>query len=496
MMRPSLPVLALLGALLAGCTVGPNYREPALPTPPAYQETGAATTSAAPDLAAWWLQFHDPTLDSLIVRALAGNLDIQAAGSRIVQARQQEIIAGAAAMPRVNASANVSNTNLAKNAGLSQIASQFGGGTTGGGGATGLGLPGTDFTTYSAGFDASWELDLFGQTRRAVEAARGRTAARLWSLRDTEVSVAAEAASDYLALRSFQRQLDVARDDAGRQHHLLTLIQSRRTAGFASELDVSQQQAQLSASQAAASSLEAQVRGEIHALGVLLGQPPEALSAELTPPAATPPTPPAVPVGLPSELLRRRPDIRVAERNLAAATADVGVAVGDLYPKISLTGSADLASESLRTLVSSGSLQTAAAAAVTQAIFNGGLTRANIRSAEAARREAYIAYEKSVLTALKEVEDALSRTGAERSRNAQLRAAEEAASQARTLAEDRYRAGLSDLINVLTTEGAQFSAESQLAQSDGQLDQDLVAVYKALGGGWSDAPPPAAPPPP
>jgi NodT family efflux transporter outer membrane factor (OMF) lipoprotein len=489
-------VVALPAAALAACTVGPNYHTPETPTPPAYSEQAAGVTGATPDLTAWWGQFNDPTLTSLVTRAMAGNLDIATAVSKIREARQQEVIAGAAGLPQLGATANVNNTHLSRNAGFSQLAGAFGGGQSSGGsqggstsGTQGIGLPGTDFSTYSAGFDASWEFDLFGGTRRSVEAARGRAEAQAWSLRDTEVSVAGETAVDYLSLRSLQRQIAVAQGEAQRQQQLLELVASRRAAGFATELDVSQQRTSLSGAQAQIPGLEAQARGEIHALGVLLGQPPEALSAELTPPAALPPPPPAVPVGLPSELLRRRPDIRAAERNLAAATADVGVATADLYPKITLTGSADLISTSLSTLVSANSLQTAATAALVQTIFNGGKTRANIHATEERRKQAYYAYEKTVLGALKDVEDALARYGAEQQRNARLHAQVAAANTAYQLAGDRYGVGLSDFINVLTAEGAVLAAETQLAQSDGQLDQDLVSLYKALGGGWSEQAP-------
>ncbi|HEY1751533.1 MAG TPA: efflux transporter outer membrane subunit [Caulobacteraceae bacterium] len=490
--------LALASLTLAACTVGPNYHTPATPTPPAYQEAGAspAVSAATPDLGAWWSQFHDPTLDSLVARALAGNLDVATAASKIRQAREQIVIARAPLFPQVRGDASVNNTMLSKNAGFSQLAGAFGGGGGGasgggggsggsGGGGKGIGLPGTDFTTYTVGFDASWELDLFGQTRRGVEAARGRAEAQVWSLRDTEVSVAAEVAVDYLTLRAAQAQIAVAQKEVARQQQLLALVGARRQAGFATRLETSQQRTQLAAALAQIPPLQAQARAQIHALGVLTGQPPEALSAELTPAAATPGPPPAVPVGLPSELLRRRPDIRQAERNLAAATADVGVAVGALYPQINLTGSVDLISESLRTLVSANSLQTSATAALVQTIFDAGRNRANIRATREARRQAWYAYQKTVLTALQDVEDALSRYGAEQRRNAQLHASADAAGHAFATAQARYQSGLSDFINVLNTEAAVFTAQQQLAQSDGQLDQDLVSLYKALGGGWT-----------
>jgi NodT family efflux transporter outer membrane factor (OMF) lipoprotein len=495
-MRTQLSAALIAAAALAACTVGPNYKAPELPTPPAYQEAAVVpgATTATPDLRQWWSQFRDPTLDSLVARALAGNLDVASEVSKIREARQQVVIAGAAALPHVDVSPSVNNTKLSKNAGFSQLAGAFqGGGNPGsgaGGGSVGIGLPGTDFTTYSVGFDASWELDLFGQTRRSVEAARGRVEAQEWSLKDTEVSVASEVAVDYLTLRSLQRQIAVAQAEEARQGELLNLVTARRDAGFATRLEVSQQENQLATAQSQRPTLEAEARGEIHALGVLIGQPPEALSAELTPVAGTlagpPAPPPTVPVGLPSELLRRRPDIRVAERNLAAATADVGVAVGDLYPQINLTGSADLISASLKNLVSGNSIQTSVTAMLVQHIFDGGKIKANISAKKEARIQAYLAYQKTVLTALKDVEDALSRYGAEQRRNGQLRTSAQAARVAFEMADDRYKSGLSDFINVLQTQAALYQAETQLAESDGFLDQDLVSLQKALGGGWSE----------
>jgi multidrug efflux system outer membrane protein len=505
MARASVPRRALIAlTLLGACTVGPNYTAPKAPVPPAYLETAAkpaaplsVTTTATPDLTAWWSQFHDPTLDSLVTRALADNFDVATAVSRIRGARQQEIIAGAALYPQIQASGNVNNTSLSKNAGFEELASSFGGGGASKGAGSslntaGLGLPGTDFTTYNVGFDASWELDLFGQTRRSIQAARGRTEAQVWSLRDTEVSVASEVAVDYLTLRALQQQIAVAGKEADRQKQLYALVQSRRASGFATQLEVSQQRNQYAIALSSTPTLEAQARGEIHALGVLIGKPPEALSAELTPVAATPAAPPEVPVGLPSELLRRRPDVREAERTLAAQTAQVGVAVGDLYPQINLTGSVDLISESLSNLVSGNSLQTSATAALVQTVFDGGRIRANIKASKELRIQAWLAYQKAVLGALRDVEDALARYSAEQRRNVQLRVSAEAAQRALEVSEARYQSGLTDFINVLTSEGAVFSAQTQLAQSDGALDQDLVSLYKALGGGWttqSDPPP-------
>ncbi|HWE46711.1 MAG TPA: efflux transporter outer membrane subunit [Caulobacteraceae bacterium] len=506
-------VIVGVASLSACAAVGPNYHEPRTATPGAYLESGSgslsATAGGGADVAQWWTQFRDPELERLALMALRENPDIESGVSRIREARQQEIIAGAQGKPQVNLDGSVNNTMLSKNAGFSQLAKAFGGGgssgggsgggsggsgsggsgsggsgTGGGGPTTGIGLPGTDFTTYTLGFDASWEIDVFGGVRRSVESARDQTGVQLWSLRDTEVSLSAEVATDYLSLRSLQQQILVANRETARQQDLLKLVKARRTAGLAADLDVEQQQTQVANSLSQTPTLEANARAEIHALGVLTGQSPEALADELTPTRATPTVPPQVPVGLPSDLLRRRPDVRQAERQLASATANIGVATAALYPRFSLTGSADLISESLKNLISPNSLQTSITGAVTWPIFDAGKGRANVRTAREKEVQAYAAYRKSVLGALKDVEDALSRYGAEQRRNAALGLAALSADRAYREAEGRYRSGLADFTTVLNSEGALFSAESQKAQSDGALATDLVSLYKALGGGW------------
>ncbi|HEY3812556.1 MAG TPA: efflux transporter outer membrane subunit [Caulobacteraceae bacterium] len=490
-------------ALLSACAaVGPNYHEPNMPTPPAYLESANGTSVAQADVARWWTQFHNPELERLTLLALRDNPDIESGFSRIRQAREQEIIAGAQAKPQVNLDADANNTMLSKNAGLSNLAKAFGGGGSGGSGGggsgggptSGIGLPGTDFTTYTLGFDASWEIDVFGGVRRSVEAAKDQTGAQRWSLRDTQVSLSAEVATDYLNLRALQQQIIVAERETGRQADLLKMVKARRAAGLAADLDVEQQATQLASSQAQTPTLQAQARADIHALGVLTGQAPEALAQELTPPDATPAAPPQIPVGLPSDLLRRRPDVRQAERQLAAATADVGVATAALYPKFTLTGSADLISESLKNLISPNSLQTSITGAMTWPVFDAGKGKANVRAAREKRIQAYAAYRKTVLGALKDVEDALSRYGAEQRRNAALAQAAATADHAYREAQGRYRSGLADFTTVLNSEGALFTAESQKAQSDGALATDLVSLYKALGGGWESQLNDVAPP--
>lgn len=481
-------------ALLASCAVGPDYKTPAVPLPQAFSaaSSASATQAARGDLSRWWDRFNDPELSSLITRALAGNLDLKSAASRIRAAREREIIAGASGLPQLNADASVNRTRISQNSGISEFANLFGGGGAGGGGqggapsgaAGGLGPPGTTFTVYSLGFDASWEIDVFGGVRRSIEQARAASEQAVWAGRDSEVTLAAEVANDYLTLRVLQRQAAIAREEIARQQQTLALIAARRQFGLVTELDVREQQTQLAASQAALPDLHAQIAAQVHALGVLLGEPPEALETELSSAKPLPERPPAVPAGLPSELLRRRPDIRAAERALAGASAAIGVAVSDLYPKLSLTGALDLVSIDLARLLEASSRQSSATGALSWPIIARRQIHANVRIAEERDRQALYTYRATVLRALRDVEDALTRYADEQRKNEALRRELSEAQRAADVALAQYKAGLTDFTPVLTAQGAVLNARQGLAQSDGALDTHLVSLYKALGGGW------------
>ncbi len=499
--------LVILSALVAvaGCTVGPNYVRPDVAVPPAFAEAPPGTPTTASDgPGRWWTQFGDPLLASLIERALAGNLDLATARSRIAGARAQEREALAARLPTVNGTAGIDRIDFSKNAGISSLASAFGGGGSGGGSAggsssggssssQGIALPGSGITTWSLGIDASWEVDLFGGIQRGIEGSRARTAAAEWNVRDMQVSVAAEVASDYLMLRSLQSQIAIAQDELKRQQNTLRLIAARRQVGLVADLPVRQQSLQLSNVAATLPQLVARARDEIHAIGVLTGDGADGLSDTLSPAATLPPLPdaatspdrtPPMPTGLPSDLLRRRPDIRVAERQLAAASADIGVAVADLYPKFNLMGMAELISTNLATLFMRNSIQTTENAAITLPIFDGGQRRGVIAERRAAYDQALIAYKKAVLVAVQDVEDALADYNAELKRNAELRRGVVVAERATALAQASYAAGLTDFQPVLDAQGSVLSNRNTLAQSDATLLTDLARLYKALGGGW------------
>jgi multidrug efflux system outer membrane protein len=475
--------LAALAFLpLAACTVGPNYSPPHLPTPASFQELPepGATSFSRPvsedaDLPQWWRQFHDPELERLVIRALAQNLDLMSAASRIRQAREQEIVQGAAGLPTVNATGAA--VRLHSNANPLAI--------LGGGSAATQAGSGSDLTLYSAGFDASWEIDVFGGVRRGVEAARASSEAAVWQLHDGEVSLSAEVANDYVTLRVAEARIAILQGALERERETLGIIQARATVGFVTELDVNQQIAQVESTAAQLPPLEAQTRAMIHALGVLLGEQPEAMTAELQSTGVIPIVPATLPVGLPSDLLRRRPDVREAERRLAAATAQVGVAVAQLYPKFNLLALASFASNSLGGPFSSDSFSAGGAGLVSWPIFTAGKSRANVRISEEQQNQAYLAYQQSVLKALQDVEDSLSRYTTEQQRLVSLENAITAASSSFAIAQDQYRTGLATYLSVLTAETALLNAQDQAAQSRAALSADLVSLYKALGGGWA-----------
>ncbi len=494
--RGAMTTVPCLG-LLASCNVGPDYKPPDEAVPAHFAgTTGPAQTPAQTNvtLAQWWTGFDDPTLDDLVARALHDNLDLQTAASRIREARQQEIVAGAAAWPSLSANAQFTHTHLSQNsislAGLGGLG-QLNGAATGGTNLAAFGLPGFDFNTYQLGFDASWELDLFGRTRRGVEAARETTTAYVWNSRDTQVSLVAEVADTYLALRTAQRRLAINRRDLARQQDLLDQIRTRATAGLATGLDVRQQETAVAATSSGLPPLAAEADVRLHALGVLLGEPPEDLPNQFAADtlAAASPTPPAIPAGLPADLLRRRPDIRAAERQLAAATANIGVAVADYYPDITLTASPALVSTALSNLLTWGSRNLTAGPGLSWTLFDGGKVTANVAIANEHQRQALLTYRKTVLTALQDVEDALTHCDADRTRQRDLARQTDSARAAADLSRAQYRAGLIPFSTVLTTEAALLSAEDTAAQNAGTTTQDVVALYKALGGGWTEPAP-------
>ena len=479
-MRRSLPPIASF--LLGACTVGPNYSRPAVPVPPSYSESHSAASLSDAELGSWWTAFGDRKLDDLVELAIAQNLDVEAAAAKIREARAEERAAGAAFLPEVSTNASVTRQHISKNA----IPVPPGSGGAGGGGAS-FGLPGSEFTTWRAGFDASWEIDLFGKTRRSVEAARARTGASIWNRRDVQVSIAAEVASAYFQLRTLQQQILVAEAEVGRQQRSTRLVEARVRGGLVTGQDLEQGKSELASALAAIPPLKASAEGEIHKIGVLTGQSPEALVAELSPAVALSFSTPEVPAGLPSDLLRRRPDIRAAERSLAASSADIGVATAELYPSFSLSAAPALVSTALASLITWGSRSFTAGASLDWPIFNGGRTRANIDVKNAQQEQALISYRKTILTALQDVEDALSKIDEDRKGIADLEGGLGSARRAEDIARERYTGGLVTYSDVLDAQAKRIALENRVVEMRGSQAIDTAALFKALGGGWPDA---------
>lgn len=461
----------LLALFLGGCTVGPDYHPPTITLPEAY---GAATGQDA-DLSHWWTAFDDPVLDQLIARAFADNLDLQQAAARVRQAREQEHSTRASGGPSVDAVARGSYMSLDENAPPVL-----------GGGAGGVGIPGQGFSTFLVGFDASWELDVFGGQRRANEAASARTQAAEWSQRDIQVMLAAEVARTYQLWRTTQRRIALADATLASERELLTLIETRQRNGLVTSLDQRRQEREIEQEAAQRTALAADAEVYLHALATLLGLPAGGLAQELTGPPPATPTIVTVPAGLPSDLLRRRPDIRAAERQLAAATADIGVATADLYPSINLTGALQLLSFSLVGLIENGGLLASGTGGASVPVIGRGATEATVRMRQAQADEALLAYRQDVLVALRDVEDALTRIEADRERSRQLGAALAAAEDAAATTRVRYANGLIPLLDALEAQQSALLARDALTQAEAASVQDVVSLYKALGGGWDE----------
>jgi len=467
--------VALMAAWLSACTMGPNYRRPSVTAPPGFSEAQSTArtvvSTGQPDLSAWWTSFHDPELDDLVRRALKDNLDLQAAASRVREARAQERVAGAAELPSLSASGNALTYNSDRKSG----------------GVGGLPIP-SHTNLYSVGFDATWEIDLFGGTRRAIEAAKANTAAAEWSRRDGQVSLLAELANDYFTLRAVQVRIAVGQAELKRQQDLFALTQARRKTGFVTDLDVEQQATEVATAAAQIPQLQAQARAEIHAIAILLAEAPETVERGLAANAAPlAPPPPSLPVGLPSDLLRRRPDIREAERRVAAANAEIGVQTAERYPKINLIGFGSFAGTAIDSLFAQQNLASVALGMVTQPVFDGGRSHGQISVAREEKLQADLAYRKAVLGAFRDVEDGLARYRSEDERRANLARSVTSAQNSLNIAEAQYRTGFVTYINVLQAETTLLNARDQLTQSDAQVLSDLIAIYKALGGGWEVA---------
>jgi outer membrane protein, multidrug efflux system len=461
--------------LLAGaCTVGPNYHQPDLRVPSTWneaQQSGIDSRSA--ELTQWWSVFNDPLLNSLVERAVRSNLDLRLAEARIREARASRRVIAADAWPTVEVSGSYARERLSKNA----LAFPSQGGSS----VSGKIL---EHNLYETGFDASWEIDVFGGVRRSVEAADATIGASVEDRRDALVTLLGDVARNYIELRGFQRRLAVTRANLKTQQESLDLTKVRFQAGLVSDLDVAQAEALANTTEAQIPTLQSSLKQAAYRLDLLLGLQPGALWAELSNETPIPVLPPEVLVGLPSELLRRRPDIRRAERQLAAATAQVGAATADLFPRFSLTGAVGLQSFSASDWFTGRSRFWSIGPTISWPIFDAGRIRANIEVRDAQQEQALTQYEKVVLTALQDVETSLVNYSQEQARYRSLVEAVAANRRAVSMANELYVRGLNDFLNVLETQRSLFQTENDLAQSQAAMASNLVSLYKALGGGW------------
>ena len=463
--------------LAAGCSVGPNYEKPGLSVPATWTEARQnGVDTRATDLAQWWNAFNDPLLNSLVERAMRSNLDLRLAEARIREARAVRIVTASGAWPAVDVSGSYTRNRSSENAigapAQGAVIAPSGGGRD------------LDQNLYRSGFDANWEIDVFGGVRRSVEAADATIDATVEDRRDVLVTLLGEVAKNYIDLRGFQHRLGVARANLKTQQDTLELTRVRFQAGLASDLDVAQQEAQVNATASQIPTLESSLKQAAYGLDVLLGLQPGALWTELAKETPIPGLPPEVLVGLPSELLRRRPDIRRAERQLAAATAQVGAATADLFPKFFLTGVAGLQSVSASDWITGGSKFWSIGPRITWPVFDAGKIRANIEIRNAQQEQALTQYEKSILNAFRDVETALVNYANEQARYRSLTDAVAANRRAVAMANELYVRGLNDFLNVLDTQRSLYVTESELVQSEATMATNLVALYKALGGGW------------
>ena len=457
--RISLCVFYIFLLIITGCTVGPNYKPPQAAVPSSWIGTAGQTTAAV-DLVHWWTGFNDPNLTSLIERAVNSNLDLKQAQSRLRQARAARKIASAGLWPTLDSTGKYTHSRTESIA--------------------------TTRDLWQSGMDAVWEIDIFGGVRRNVEAAESDIKAAVEDQRDVLVTLSAEVALNYIGLRGYQQEIVFAQNNLQAQKHTAELTRQRFSSGLVGALDVANADAQVGSTASQIPLLETSVQQTIYTLSVLLGLEPAALLQELSPVSIIPVTPPALPAELPSDLLRRRPDIRRAEAQIHAATARIGVATADLFPKFNLAGSLGYQSNALDTLLKSQNSLWSLGPSFSWQFFNAGSVRANIEVKKALTEQALLTYQKTVLTAFKDVENALVAYSKEQQRHKALEDTVAANRKAVDLATQLYSQGQTEFLSVLDSQRSLFSAEDSFVRSTRDLSTDLVALYKALGGGWED----------
>jgi multidrug efflux system outer membrane protein len=472
-----------IAMLVYGCTVGPDYKRPVVPVPKQWSEITKKDKHAGLHLPGsketrpdqWWKTFNDPVLSQLITDAVTANLDLKQALVRVKEARAQRWVTITAGLPSVTG-----RSNLSRRFNNTTSTSQTAGTSSAGGG---FGIGNQIINIFQLGFDAQWELDFFGGERRAIEAADATVGSEIENSRNVLVTLLGEVASNYIDLRANQQLIAITRENLNSQQETVRLTQIRQQAGFASMLEVAQAQSQTATTEAFIPVYETVVKQSIHTLSVLLGREPGALALRLDYPGTIPAMSTIAIPDLPSELLLRRPDIRQAERQIAVANANVGVATAELYPRVNLAAFLGLQNMRITDFTPIGK-SWSAASSLTLPIFNWGRINANIKGKKAQFDLAFLTYQSTVLTAFKEVENALVAYGKEQQRHKSLAQAVAASQLAVQMADERYHRGLTMFLDVLQTQQTLYQTQRDLVDSAAQLSTDLVALYKALGGGW------------
>ena len=479
------PVWLAAVSLLAACTVGPDYEPPdfTAETVPDRWRTTVETEMAADttDLELWWVSFNDSLLTELIKRSEFGNLNLQAAVGRVAEARAIRGVAKGGYWPDIVLGGAYSYQKLSENGLTGAQVGQPGDGSEEGGNS----LLSDPFDSWVTGLSLSWEIDLFGRIRRTVEAADAQLQASVEDYRDVLVTLYAEVGSAYVDARAFQTRLDFATQNVEAQQSSLELTRDRFNAGLTSALDVAQAEQNLAQTESTIPSLEIGLEASLNRLAVLLGEAPGNLHDELQAHSGLPRPDDQVAYGIPADLLRRRPDIRQAERLLASQTARIGIATADLYPTLSLGGTVGLEALDFDNLGDGGSVFWSIVPKISWPIFTGGKIRNRIRAEEARTAQALAAYEKTVLRALEEVQNALVAYGQEKLRRDRLSDAVDASQRAVNLVETQYLSGLTNFQNFLDSQRSLFRQQDELADSAGQVVNNLITLNRALGGGWS-----------
>lgn len=478
---PTICVVILL--CVTACSVGPDFETPDIESPEAWyggskkedskkQDQKSIAVQEPNPIIEWWTLFEDPLLSSLVKRAVESNLDLQKAEARIREARAAKGIVQADYYPWINNAGGFRRSDAGPaNIGSSEALSE---------------QKRNIHNVFDKGFDASWEIDIFGGTRRSVEVANANIDSAIEDLRDIQISVMAEVAKNYIKLRGLQKEIEVEKKNLALQEKSLALSKEKFESGFVSALDVHNAEAQLMTTQSQIPSLESAAQQVIFNISILLGLKPSALVEELSSPKNIPLIPQEVAIGLPSELLERRPDIRRAMADLHAATAEIGVAVADLYPKFSISGALGIQSATLRSFTRWTSRFWNFEGQVLTPFFQGGALRAKIDVQNAIQEQALVNLKKTMLLALQEVESALIAYSEEQKRLEALDVAVNANRLAVDLAMKLYAAGETDFLNVLSAQRQLLASEDALAQSEQAVATNLVALYKALGGGWEE----------